>query len=101
MKRKLEEDLQDDRKVSPSISSEDGHQDLEREVRTQVEILESSFSSSESDRASSKRAIHVLSEFAKNGNRFAFHFILDQNFRCSCREFSCFFFNRFGSGIRF
>ncbi|KAG5587137.1 hypothetical protein H5410_047571 [Solanum commersonii] len=66
LKRKLEEDLQDDRKVSPSISSEDGHQDLEREVRTQVEILESSFSSSESDRASSKRAIHVLSEFAKN-----------------------------------
>ncbi|XP_047259655.1 ARM REPEAT PROTEIN INTERACTING WITH ABF2-like isoform X3 [Capsicum annuum] len=70
LKRKLEEDLEDDRKVSSSSSSsqssEDAHQDLAREVRTQVEILESSFSSSESDRASSKRAIHVLSEFAKN-----------------------------------
>ncbi|CAN4091555.1 unnamed protein product [Withania somnifera] len=76
LKRKLEEDLEDDRKVSSSstssssssspVSSEDAHQDLVREIRTQVEILESSFSSSESDRSSSKRAIHVLSELAKN-----------------------------------
>ncbi|KAK4355523.1 hypothetical protein RND71_024494 [Anisodus tanguticus] len=61
LKRKLEDDLEDDRNVS-----EDTQQDLAREVRTQVEILESSFSSSESDRTDSKRAIHVLSELAKN-----------------------------------
>lgn len=76
MKRKLEEDFQDDRKVSsPSSHDDDAHQDLAPEVRTQVEILESTFSSTESDRASAKRAIHVLSELAKNGNstsRFIF-----------------------------
>ncbi|KAJ8547528.1 hypothetical protein K7X08_011114 [Anisodus acutangulus] len=62
LKRKLDEDLEDDR----NVASDDTQQDLAREVRTQVEILESSCSSSESDRASSKRAIHVLSELAKN-----------------------------------
>ncbi|XP_060181349.1 ARM REPEAT PROTEIN INTERACTING WITH ABF2-like isoform X1 [Lycium barbarum] len=67
LKRKLVEDLIDDvDRNSVLESSEDAQQDLAREVRTQVEILESSFSSSESDRASSKRAIHVLSELAKN-----------------------------------
>lgn len=68
LKRKLHEGLEEDQTVSSSLSSEEAHQDLAREVRTQVEVLESSFFSSESDRASAKRAIHVLSELAKNGN---------------------------------
>lgn len=80
LKRKLDEDFEDDRKVS-------SHEDLAPEVRTQVEILESTFSSTEADRASAKRAIHVLSELAKNGNsksRFPFHFYRIRNFTCTC-----------------
>ncbi|CAK9151067.1 unnamed protein product [Ilex paraguariensis] len=64
LKRKLEEDFEEGRKIV-SLSL-DGHQDLVREVRDQVEILESTFSSIEADRASAKRAIHILSELAKN-----------------------------------
>ncbi|CAK9147058.1 unnamed protein product [Ilex paraguariensis] len=64
LKRKLEEDLEENRKIV-SISLED-HQDLSREVLAQVEVLDSTFSSIEADRASAKRAIHVLSELAKN-----------------------------------
>lgn len=68
MKRKLEEVLENDRSRIVTLSAEEAHRDLVVEVRTQVEILEASFSSAEQDRASSKRAIHVLSELAKNGN---------------------------------
>lgn len=64
MKRKLEGDFEDDRKVSSH--DDDAHQDLASEVRTQVEILDSTFSSTEADRASAKTAIHVLCELAKN-----------------------------------
>lgn len=67
LKRKLEEDFEEDRKIV-SLLSHDAHQDLVREVKDQVEILDSVFSSTEADRASAKRAIHVLSELAKNGN---------------------------------
>nr|GMD17182.1 myosin-9-like isoform X1 [Ipomoea batatas] len=66
LKRKLEEVLEHDRSRIVSLSVEEAHRDLVVEVRTQVEILEASFSSTEQDRASSKRAIHVLSELAKN-----------------------------------
>ncbi|XP_019197531.1 PREDICTED: ARM REPEAT PROTEIN INTERACTING WITH ABF2-like [Ipomoea nil] len=66
LKRKLEEVLEHDRSRIVSLSVEEAHRDLVVEVRAQVEILESSFSSTEQDRASSKRAIHVLSELAKN-----------------------------------
>ncbi|XP_059300908.1 ARM REPEAT PROTEIN INTERACTING WITH ABF2-like isoform X1 [Lycium ferocissimum] len=70
LKRKLDEDFEDDnRKISSSPISrddDDNHQDLVPEIRTQVDILESTFSSIEADRASAKRAIHVLSELAKN-----------------------------------
>lgn len=66
LKRKLEGDFEDDRKVSSH--DDDAHQDLASEVRTQVEILDSTFSSTEADRASAKTAIHVLCELAKNGN---------------------------------
>uniref|UniRef100_A0A3Q7H5S6 BTB domain-containing protein n=1 Tax=Solanum lycopersicum TaxID=4081 RepID=A0A3Q7H5S6_SOLLC len=64
LKRKLEGDFEDDRKVSSH--DDDAHQDLASEVRTQVEILDSTFSSTEADRASAKTAIHVLCELAKN-----------------------------------
>ena len=67
LKRKLEEDFKKDCKIV-SLLSHDAHQDLVREVKEQVEILDSVFSSTEADRASAKRAIHVLSELAKNGN---------------------------------
>lgn len=55
MKRKLDVDFEDYRKLSSP------------EVRTQVDIIESTFSSTEADRASAKRAIHVFFELAKNG----------------------------------
>ncbi|KAM7521593.1 hypothetical protein LguiA_011495 [Lonicera macranthoides] len=65
LKRKLEVDFEEDRKIV-SLLSHDAHQDLVREVKEQVEILDSVFSSTEADRASAKHAIHVLSELAKN-----------------------------------
>lgn len=40
---------------------------LEREVRTQVEVLNAAFSWKESDRSAAKRATHILAELAKNG----------------------------------
>ncbi|KAL1832844.1 hypothetical protein ACET3Z_002495 [Daucus carota] len=61
LKRKLEEDFEDDRDVF-SLTCD---QDLLLEIRAQVQILENTFSSIEADRASAKRAIHVISEFAK------------------------------------
>lgn len=66
LKRKLEDDFIIDRKLT---SSDDftSQQDLVSEVRAQVEILDSTFSSIESDRALVKRSIHILSELAKNG----------------------------------
>ncbi|KAL3531345.1 hypothetical protein ACH5RR_010667 [Cinchona calisaya] len=65
LKRKLDEDFEDDRKID-ALSPTDDHQDLVLEVRTQVEILDSTFSSIEADRASAKSAIQILSELAKN-----------------------------------
>ena len=67
LKRKLEEDFGADRKIA-TLSPRQTHQDLIREIRTQVEILDSTFSSIEADRAAAKRAVHVISELAKNGN---------------------------------
>lgn len=66
LKRKLDEDFGDDRKID-ALSPRDDHQDLAGDIRTQVEILQSSFSSIEADRAAAKRAIQILSDFAKNG----------------------------------
>ncbi|CAH9133986.1 unnamed protein product [Cuscuta epithymum] len=66
LKRKLDEDFEEDRLRIVSLSSDDANQDIIREVRSQVQILGASFSSSEPDRAASKRAIHILSELAKN-----------------------------------
>lgn len=87
LKRKLDEDFEDDRLRIVSLSPEDAHQDIIREVRTQVEILGASFSSAEPDRAASKRAIHILSELAKNGNSnhlIYCSFALDLTVRYTC-----------------
>ncbi|KAL4558773.1 hypothetical protein LXL04_036975 [Taraxacum kok-saghyz] len=64
LKRKLEEEVIVDHDIS---SSEDvSQQDLLCEIRAQVEVLDSTFSSSEADRAKVKRSVHILSELAKN-----------------------------------
>lgn len=70
LKRKLEEDLEDDRDVF-SLTCD---QDLLLEIGAQVQILDNSFSSIEADRASAKRAIHVISEFAKTGSFYSSFF---------------------------
>lgn len=67
LKRKFDEDFEDDRRID-DVSTGDVNQDLVREVRTQVEILDSTFSAIEADRASAKRATQILSELAKNGS---------------------------------
>ncbi|KAI3506760.1 hypothetical protein L1887_21324 [Cichorium endivia] len=64
LKRKLEDEFTVDQKFA---SSEDvSQQDLLSEIRAQVEVLESTFSSIEADRALAKRSVHILSELAKN-----------------------------------
>ncbi|WCJ23718.1 ARM repeat protein interacting with ABF2 [Euphorbia peplus] len=66
-KRKLEEEIDDEhREISPALSFGDARQALLSEVSSQVNILNSSFSWNEPDRAAAKRATHVLAEFAKN-----------------------------------
>ncbi|KAK6135040.1 hypothetical protein DH2020_031218 [Rehmannia glutinosa] len=67
LKRKLDDEFGEDRGRIGGESPSETQQDLVCEIRTQVEILDSAFSSAEQDRSSAKRAIHVLSELAKNG----------------------------------
>ncbi|GER55303.1 PIB25 armadillo repeat protein, partial [Striga asiatica] len=66
LKRKLDEEFGDDRLRIGGESASESQRDLANEIRIQVEILDSSLSSAGQDRASAKRAIHVLSELAKN-----------------------------------
>lgn len=73
LKRKLEQEFEEheqekdsDRKIA-FVETYNSHQDLIREVRARVQILESTFSSSEADRAAAKGAAHALSELAKDG----------------------------------
>ncbi|KAL2238871.1 UNVERIFIED_CONTAM: hypothetical protein Sindi_1078800 [Sesamum indicum] len=66
VKRKLGEEFDQDLGRAGDESPLDSHQDLVREVRTQVEILDSAFSYAEEDRAAAKKATSVLSELAKN-----------------------------------
>lgn len=78
LKRKLEQEFTDegvdqvraDRKVLV-LESQRPPQDLLGEVVSQVTVLNSSFSSSQSDRVAAKRAVHVLCELAKNGTCFS------------------------------
>lgn len=65
LKRKLEEDFAEDRDEFCVAE-----QDLVREVEAQVEFLNTCRTSIEADRASAKRAIHVVSEYAKIGIDF-------------------------------
>ncbi|KAI8522899.1 hypothetical protein RHMOL_Rhmol13G0032600 [Rhododendron molle] len=65
LKRKLEEDFEEDRKVV-ALSPRDNQEDLVRNIRTQVDILDSTFSPIEADRLAAKTSIHVLCELAKN-----------------------------------
>ncbi|KAG9157259.1 hypothetical protein Leryth_004918 [Lithospermum erythrorhizon] len=63
LKRKLDEDFEDN--TNNNNNSIESH-DLALKVRAQVVILDSTFSQIESDRAAAKRAIHFLSQLAKN-----------------------------------
>ncbi|XP_022137994.1 ARM REPEAT PROTEIN INTERACTING WITH ABF2 [Momordica charantia] len=63
-KRKLEEEFEEEREIS--VPTGDAKQALLTEVTAQVEILNSTFSWNEPDRAAAKRATHVLAELAKN-----------------------------------
>ena len=65
-KRKLEEEFEEEREISLPPSGE-AHQALSCEVSAQVNILNTTFSWREADRAAAKRATHVLAELAKNG----------------------------------
>ncbi|XP_012092239.1 ARM REPEAT PROTEIN INTERACTING WITH ABF2 [Jatropha curcas] len=68
LKRKLEPEFHEDsdhRKV-PATDAEETRQDLACDIQAQVDILNSSFSSLEADRAAAKRAANFLSQLAKN-----------------------------------
>ncbi|CAN6693939.1 unnamed protein product [Malus baccata var. baccata] len=72
LKRKLEEDFREervegepDRKVPPVVEQQDDRPDLVVRVREQVQILESKFSSAQSDRLLAKQAAHGLALTAK------------------------------------
>ncbi|XP_043692076.1 ARM REPEAT PROTEIN INTERACTING WITH ABF2-like isoform X2 [Telopea speciosissima] len=63
-KRKLEEEFEEEREIS--LASPDAHKALASELSAQVQILNSTYSWKEADRAAAKRATHVLAELAKN-----------------------------------
>ncbi|KAF8394421.1 hypothetical protein HHK36_020629 [Tetracentron sinense] len=63
-KRKLEEGFEEEQDTS--LTSPDSHQALSCEVSAQVNILNTTFSWIEADRAAAKRATHALAELAKN-----------------------------------
>ncbi|XP_022973699.1 ARM REPEAT PROTEIN INTERACTING WITH ABF2-like [Cucurbita maxima] len=63
-KRKLEEEFEEERGIS--VPTGDAKRALLSEVSAQVQILNSTFSWKEPDRAAAKRATHVLAELAKN-----------------------------------
>ncbi|KAJ0791204.1 putative armadillo repeat protein ABAP1/ARIA [Helianthus annuus] len=63
-KRKLDDEFIVDRNITSS--DETTQQDLASHVRAQVQILDSTVSSLEADRAIVKHSIHILSELAKN-----------------------------------
>lgn len=64
-KRKLEEEIEEDHEIP--LPTGDARLSLLAEVSSQVNVLNSSFSWREPDRAAAKRATHVLAELAKNG----------------------------------
>ncbi|XVF21773.1 hypothetical protein REPUB_Repub12eG0118900 [Reevesia pubescens] len=69
LKRKLEQEFEEDkvdRCKIPVVETRLTHQDLLRDVCFHVDLLNSTFSFSEADRAAAKRSTHLLSELAKN-----------------------------------
>jgi hypothetical protein len=67
-KRKLDQDFPDERQISAPPPTADERASLLTEVVNQVNILDSTFTWNESDRAAAKRATHALADLAKNGN---------------------------------
>ncbi|KAK4257924.1 hypothetical protein QN277_007448 [Acacia crassicarpa] len=65
-KRKLEEELEEESEILAPPPTGFVREALLAEVKAQVDVLESTFSWTESDRAAAKRATHVLAELAKN-----------------------------------
>ena len=76
-KRKLEEEFEEERGIS--VPTGDAKRALLSEVSAQVEILNSTFSWKESDRAAAKRATHVLAELAKNGTLIYIFILIYRN----------------------
>ncbi|KAL9394783.1 hypothetical protein Peur_014068 [Populus x canadensis] len=69
LKRKLEQDFEHENQSRHKIPSTDGfetHQKLTSSIQSLVDILNSTFSSLEADRAAAKRATSALSQIAKN-----------------------------------
>ncbi|PNX97859.1 arm repeat protein interacting with abf2-like protein, partial [Trifolium pratense] len=67
-KRKLDENFPEERQISAPPPTADERALLLAEVVNQVNILESTFTWNEADRAAAKRATHALADLAKNGN---------------------------------
>ncbi|KAJ9696200.1 hypothetical protein PVL29_008445 [Vitis rotundifolia] len=65
LKRKLEEEFEEDGRLD-ALSQPHALRELVREVSAHVSVLNSALSSSEADRSAAKRAVHVLTELAKN-----------------------------------
>ena len=88
IKRKLWEDFDADRTVAIASTGR-AQEDILRDVLAQVAILDSTFSSTEADRAAAKCAVHVLSELAKNGNA-GFRFLsFSLIFVCVLENYCC------------
>ncbi|KAG6774480.1 hypothetical protein POTOM_021833 [Populus tomentosa] len=69
LKRKLEQDFEHENPSRHKIPATDGfetHQKLTSSIQSLVDILNSTFSSLEADRAAAKRATSALSQIAKN-----------------------------------
>ncbi|KAJ6306657.1 hypothetical protein OIU78_021885 [Salix suchowensis] len=69
LKRKLEQDFEQENQGRHKIPAAEGfetHQKLTHHIHSLVDILNTTFSSLESDRAAAKRATSVLSQIAKN-----------------------------------
>lgn len=67
LKRKLEEEFGEDARLE-ALAQPHALHDLVREVSGHVGVLKSVLSSSEADRSAALRAVHVLTELAKNGD---------------------------------
>lgn len=66
-KRKLDDELSDERQISPAPPTAEERAALLAEIADQVSVLESTFTWNEADRVAAKRATHALADLAKNG----------------------------------